>query len=166
MKTLIFWLLLIIDCYCRQIYFEELNYWPKEKSKVIDYGSMRLTRSRDKKFFYFKGSFTLLNSLANEKLVILELHKKDAIILRTIKPFCEFIRTETEFWPKLSRNSNMPKNNPCPFPSGRYTVQKFSIKFSRKLVEPLNNGKYTMTIIMQQAGNDLLKYMIVFSIKN
>jgi hypothetical protein len=60
-----------------------------------------------------------MQPLGNEKLIFLELHNKNSMMVKTAKPFCEFIRGETTFWPELIRSSDMPKDNPCPFPAVR-----------------------------------------------
>ena len=78
---------------------------------------MKLTRSKDKTLIYFRGNFTVLTDLGNKKLVVLELHNENAMMVRSVKPFCVFVKEETIFWPSLINSSNMPKDNPCPFPA-------------------------------------------------
>jgi hypothetical protein len=117
MAKLLIFLLLLFGCWCREIYYEDLKYWPKNNSDLIEYETIKLTRSKNKTLIYFKGSFSLLKPLGNEKLVFMELHNRDALMVKNAKPFCEFIRSETIFWPELTKSSDMPKDNPCPFPA-------------------------------------------------
>ncbi|CAG9807133.1 unnamed protein product [Chironomus riparius] len=158
-------LLFIVELSCLEVYYDDLTYFPKDSNDIINYRYMKLTRSRDKTLIYFRGNFTVLTDLGNQKLVVLELHNENAMMVRSVKPFCVFVKEETIFWPSLIKSSNMPKDNPCPFPAGRYRLQKFSLPFSKSLVQPLNSGKYQMNIILQENGKDLIKYEIYFTVK-
>lgn len=109
-----------IEVSCREVYYEDLTYFPKESNNLIDYGSLKLTRSKDKTLIFLKGNFSILENLTNEKLMILEIYNENALMARSVKPFCEFVRGETIFWPKLVKSSNMPQDNPCPFPAVRF----------------------------------------------
>ena len=44
--------------------------------------------------------------------------KNDAGIVLVTKSssFCEFTKKNKSFWPGIIEASNMPRNNPCPFP--------------------------------------------------
>ncbi|KAL7024372.1 hypothetical protein ACKWTF_013010 [Chironomus riparius] len=110
-------LLFIVELSCLEVYYDDLTYFPKDSNDIINYRYMKLTRSRDKTLIYFRGNFTVLTDLGNQKLVVLELHNENAMMVRSVKPFCVFVKEETIFWPSLIKSSNMPKDNPCPFPA-------------------------------------------------
>ena len=113
---------------CREVFYEDLAYFPKEPNTLIDYGSLKLTRSKDKTLIFLTGNFSILTNLGNEKLVILEIYNGNALMARSIKPFCEFVKGETIFWPSLIKSSNMPRDNPCPFPAVSYFLCLNSIE--------------------------------------
>lgn len=102
---------------CLEVYYDDLTYAPKDSNEIINYKSLKLSRSKDKTLIYFRGGFTILKDLGNEKQVILELHNENAMMVRSVKPFCIFVREETIFWPSLIKSSNMSSKNPCPFPN-------------------------------------------------
>ena len=110
----------------KEFNFDSVDYSPK-KSDLIDYGTLRLLKSKTKKnTFSLKGNFTIKRELGNEKVVAFEVFTKAGILLsRTTYTFCEFTKVEKIIWPDLIKQSNMPQDNPCPFP----TVKKF-LQFS------------------------------------
>lgn len=95
---------LFSQTYCREVFYENLDYFPKNDQTTFDYGSLKLTRSKNKTLIYFKGNFTVLQNLGNEKLIIMELYNENALMARSVKSFCEFIKTETIFWPNLIKH--------------------------------------------------------------
>ena len=115
---LFFALTLVFRVYiAKELTFDSVEYSPK-KSDLIDYGTLRLLKSKSKKnTFSLKGNFTIKRELGNEKLVTFEVFTKAGILLtRTTYAFCEFTRVEKTIWPDLINHSNMPQDNPCPFP--------------------------------------------------
>lgn len=117
MKLVILLILEIAAVRCREVYFEDLMYFPKESNSVIEYGTLKLTRSKDKTLIFLRGNFSVSQDLGNTKNMMLELYNQNALMVKSVKPFCEFIKGETMFWPSMVKSSNMPQNNPCPFPS-------------------------------------------------
>jgi len=110
-------LIFIVELRCLEVYYDDLTYYPTGTNEIINYRTFKLTRSKDKTLIFFRGNLTLLKNLGNEKLIVLELYNEKAMMVRSVKPFCVFVREETIFWPSLIKSSNMPKNNPCPFPA-------------------------------------------------
>lgn len=108
------------EVFCgREITFDSLEYSPQE-SDLIDYGTLRLKQGKTKSSYNLNGNFSIKRTLGNEKLVTFEVFSKTGLLLiRNTYAFCEFIRIEKMIWPDLVKHSNMPKDNPCPFPAVR-----------------------------------------------
>lgn len=100
-----------------------INYAEYEpiKSEFMDYGSFKLMKNRQTREFIVKGNFTLYQNVGNEKIVIVDIYRGAVRLTRMQYPFCEYMQRDTVFWPDLLKNSDFPKNNPCPFPSVRVT---------------------------------------------
>lgn len=116
MKTLstIFFSILILPVFCRDIYFEDFEYAPTE-SDFMDYGSLKVSRAKNKTVFFLRGNFTLFRAIGNDKFITLELWKENGLLIKSIKPFCNFIRSDNIFWSELVNNSNLPSTQTCPF---------------------------------------------------
>lgn len=102
----------------REIQFESFEYSPK-KSDLIGYGSLRLIKNKNKKnTFTLSGNYSVKRELGNEKVLIMDvMTKSGALLSRTVQTFCEFTRSESGIWPDFVKQSSMPKDGPCPFPS-------------------------------------------------
>ena len=100
----------------RDVTFDSFKYSPEE-SDLLDYGTLKLSKAKTKNTYVLNGNFTIKRSLGNEKLVKFEIWTKSGILLvTTTYAFCEFTRIEKSMWPDLIQSSNLPKDNPCPFP--------------------------------------------------
>lgn len=104
--------------FCREIYYDDFKYSPTE-SDFINYGSLKVTRSRNRTVFFLRGNFSIYREIGLDKRVTLELWKEKGLLLRSVNPFCNFIKNDNLFWPELLKNSNMPPVNTCPFPTVR-----------------------------------------------
>lgn len=112
-----FLLFITKSCESKEFIFDSFDYSPEE-SDLIDYGTLRLVKNKTRKNTYtLKGNYTIKRELGNEKLVTFEVFTKaGALLTRSTYPFCEFTRIEKMIWPDLVKHSNMPQDNPCPFP--------------------------------------------------
>lgn len=100
----------------RSLTIDSFEYSPKD-SDLIDFSSLTLDKVKSKNDFVLNGNFTFKRNLGNEKTVTFEVLKSRVSLVRNVHAFCQFIKTEKMFWPDLVESSNMPKDNPCPFPS-------------------------------------------------
>lgn len=125
----------------RNVTFDSFQYSPEE-SDLIDYGSLRLKKAKTKNIFTLNGNFTFKRTLGNEKIITIEILSRQAVLVRNVHPFCQFIKTEKLFWPDLLDVSNMPKNNPCPFPAVRLLMKfhKQFLMFSLRATTPSTNS--------------------------
>lgn len=83
--------------------------------------------------------------------------------MKSVKPICEFLKTDKLIWPDLQAASNMPKNNPCPFPKGNYTIKNYMVdesKFGRALM-----GKYLTKGKLMEDGKILTQIDVVATLK-
>lgn len=71
--------------------------------------------------FFLRGNFSINREIGLDKPVTLELWKEKGLLIRSVNPFCNFIKNDNLFWPKLLKHSNMPSVSTCPFPSVRIT---------------------------------------------
>lgn len=111
----------------RQVTFDSFLYSP-EDSDLIDYGTLKIWKGKNKKTLTLNGNFTIKRILGNEKLVTFEILSGNGLLLRkNTYAFCEFIRIEKMIWPNLVKVSSMPQDNPCPFPV--VTILKITILF-------------------------------------
>lgn len=120
MKILVIIFMLVI-CHetfaARTVSFDAFEYSPKE-SDLLDYGSLTLKQGKKKSSYVLNGNFTVKRTLGNEKIVVFEVWTRNNLLLvKTQYAFCEFTRIEKQIWPDLIKFSNMPQNNPCPFPA-------------------------------------------------
>lgn len=121
MKLAIFLLAIFIICGARDIIFDSFDYTPKGSNDLIDFGTLKLRKSKAKNTFNLRGNFTLKRSLGNEKIVIFEVYKRAGGMLVTTRyPFCDFTTIDKSFWPELLKVSNM--TNDCPLEEVRLTV--------------------------------------------
>lgn len=119
MKVIVvFLVVLLCDQFStRNVTFESFDYSPEE-SELIDYGNLKLKKGKTKSVYTLKGNYSVKKNLGNEKLVSVEiLNGAGVLLVRSNYAFCEFMRNEKMFWPELLKSSNMPKDNPCPFPA-------------------------------------------------
>lgn len=115
----------------RQIIFDSFEYSPEE-SDLIDYGTLTMKKVKNKNAYKLKGNFTFKRTLGNEKLVTFEIATSRGFMLaRNTYAFCEFTRIDRTIWPALVKSSNMPQDNPCPFP---IVSKLFTIKTSLLLI--------------------------------
>lgn len=112
----------------RSLTIDSFEYSPKY-SDLIDFSSLKLNKVESKNDFVLDGNFTFKRSLGNEKTVTFEVLKGRVALVRNVHAFCQFIKSEKMFWPDLVESSNMPKDNPCPFPavSEPSTILRFNI---------------------------------------
>jgi hypothetical protein len=101
----------------RDVIVNSADYNPKE-SDLIDYGTLKFLKNRKMKQYIMTGNFTLNSDIGNEKLLVMEVYNERQIrLLRVQFPFCEYMRNDQTFWPKLVKSSDFPDSNPCPFPA-------------------------------------------------
>lgn len=100
----------------REFVINSAEYEPKE-SDLIDYGDIKLLKNRQTREFVLKGNFTLHQNVGNEKTLVLEVYRGTLRLMRTQYMFCDYMNRDTVFWTGLVKNSNFPKDNPCPFPA-------------------------------------------------
>lgn len=113
MKLVILLLAISIICGARDIIFDSFDYAPKGSNDLIDFGTLKLRKSKAKNTYNLRGNFTVKRPLGNEKIVIFEVHKRAGGMLVTTRyPFCEFTRIDKTFWPDLLKVSNM--SEACP----------------------------------------------------
>jgi hypothetical protein len=167
----------------KEIIFDSFAYSPKT-SDLINYGSLRFVKSKKKKNTYtLRGNYTIKRELGNEKLVTFELFTRTGgLLTRRTYAFCEFTRTETMIWPDLVKRSNMPQDNPCPFPEvrlsflpfscqdinfffqGNYTISKYTLNES-KMPKGIPTGKYLSKIHIMEFGKTILNFDINITVK-
>lgn len=85
-----------------------------------------------------------------------------AALLKTQKTVCEFIKTDKIFWNDLLKASTMPKNNPCPFPKGNYTITNYN--FDESKFGPLPFGQYTARLSILEDGKLLSQSEVVLTL--
>ena len=99
----------------RTVNFKSFTYWPKE-SDLIDFGTLKLTKIRNKNIFVLNGNYAISKNFGNEKLLTFILMRNGGQLARQTYAFCEYMNVDKTIWPELVKASNFPKNNPCPFP--------------------------------------------------
>lgn len=69
--------------------------------------------------------------------------------------FCDYIKADQLVWADLENASNIPKNKPCPFPKGNYTIKNYVFNDSKiKAVPP---GRYrAVGSLMDKAARKFL----------
>lgn len=101
----------------RVIVFDYVDYLPKE-SDLIDYGNLKLTKVKNKNIYNLRGNFSILRPIGNEKQVKFELlNENGGILVRHTIGFCVYAANDKMIWQELVKASNLPDNNPCPFPA-------------------------------------------------
>ncbi|CAO1414243.1 unnamed protein product [Diamesa serratosioi] len=87
-----------------------------------------------------------LTLLKEDKIMKLEFINKAGItLIAKSQPFCEFTKNDNIIWPGVIEASNMPKNTPCPFPKGSYSIKDYYFDTQRvpKTIPP---GQYVSKI--------------------
>lgn len=104
----------------REVKFDFIEYSPKE-SDLLDYGTLKLIKAKARNTFYLNGNFTVKRKVGNEKLVKFEvLTRRGGLLVTSTYAFCEFTIIEKVMWSDLIKSSNLPRNNPCPYPEGNF----------------------------------------------
>lgn len=96
--------------------------------------------------------------------IVFELFGPNEILLfKLSKPVCEYFKSDKVVWPGLAKASNMPQNNPCPFPKGNYTIKNYVVDDSK--FGPIPPGKYTAKGKLVEDGKILTQVEIISTLK-
>jgi ganglioside GM2 activator len=85
------------------------------------------------------------------------------LLIQKKHPVCEYFKKDTLIWPDLVKASNLPNNNPCPFPKGNYTIKNFVVDDSKFKALPI--GKYVAKGKLIEDGKTLTLVDIVAWVK-
>lgn len=85
-------------------------------------------------------------------------------LMRNEYPVCDYIKKDTLIWPLLEKSSDLPKNKPCPFPKGNYTIDNFEIDDSK--FGPLPSGRYLGRVKIVGDGKMLMQVDVYASLNN
>jgi hypothetical protein len=115
----------------REAKFDSLEYSPQE-SDLLDYGTLKLTKTKARNTFYLNGNFTVKRTVGNEKLVRFEVWARGGgLLVTSTYAFCEFTKIDnSKLWSDLIKSSNMPKDLPCPYPEVHSYMHTFWVKCS------------------------------------
>ena len=83
--------------------------------------------------------------------------KNGGTLIKNEQKVCDFCKSEKLFWPDLIEASNMPKDNPCPFPKGNYSIKNFILDGSKFATPP---GKYVAQWSIVEDGEVLTSMKI------
>lgn len=73
--------------------------------------------------------------------------------MRKEYPVCEYFKQDRMIWQKIVAVSNMPKNSPCPFPKGNYTIKDYVLDESNFSIAP--PGRYSAVGKLIESGEIL-----------
>ncbi|KAH8355457.1 hypothetical protein KR084_009642 [Drosophila pseudotakahashii] len=54
--------------------------------------------------------------------------KRGATVFSTTKPLCQFIKEDEDTYPQLREVSNLPEQERCPFPKGKYQIDNYKVE--------------------------------------
>lgn len=80
-----------------------------------------------------------------------------AVLLKHEHPFCDFIKSDKLIYPDLEKSSNFPKNKPCPFPRGNYTIKNYVFDDSKIGATPPGKYRAVATAIDSLSGKVMTK---------
>ncbi|XP_017066842.1 uncharacterized protein LOC108104980 [Drosophila eugracilis] len=126
-------------CQSEKPYSVELNSFEKDQSinnqdKWVDWGSLGMKKvSRNQ--FVVNGDFEFKLNMGDEQKIVLAVYvydpntnQKGNMVMAMKKPFCEFIKEDKDTYPNVKKVSNLPDQGECPFPKGKYTIDKYEMQ--------------------------------------
>lgn len=76
------------------------------------------------------------------------------LLIKSHQSICDFIKKDKIVYPDLVKVSNLPTNQPCPFPKANYTINNYIFDDSK--FGPVPPGKYTgKARLVDEEGNVL-----------
>lgn len=179
-KLFLLWIF-VTTISCREFELESFTPSANTDPNLIDYGTVRVKKI-NRNQFALTGNFELKKNIGNEKQVRLDGVKliftfvifdsqivfeiflpSGDLLIRNKQPMCDFTKKDTLVWPDLIDASNLPKNRPCPFPKGNYTIDNFVINDSK--FGPLPYGKFLVKGKLLEDGKTLTHIDIVAWLK-
>lgn len=81
----------------------------------MSFGTTRVTK-KGRNSFVVSGDLEFLKNFGNEYNIKTEIFTSDnKLLVKQMKPACDFMKDDKMTWPQLVSKSNMPKDV-CPFP--------------------------------------------------
>lgn len=108
--------------------------YPNSDPSYIDYGTVRIVkRSRSK--LEISGNFTIFRNLGRELQVVLDYgFVRNGLFVPMVREkndFCDSCAKHEWLTGDLSEKSNIPAAAVCPFPKGRYYIDRYEVSVSQ-----------------------------------
>ncbi|KAH8396320.1 hypothetical protein KR222_008139 [Zaprionus bogoriensis] len=132
-------MLLALACATEKSYNVELNSFEmnskiEDDSNWMDWGDLRMKKVSKNKFVV-TGSFENKRNFGNEQRLSMQVFaydelakEKGPLVLNVNKPFCQFVNEDEDTYPYLLKVSDLPPQDECPFPKGKYTINKYELE--------------------------------------
>nr|AOQ09420.1 CheA7a-RA [synthetic construct] len=137
--TLLLSILLVHSCRAEKPYSVELNTFTMDdtienQENWVDWGTLSMKKvSRNQ--FVVSGDFEFKLNMADEQKIVLMVYVYDSnanqrgsMVMAVKKPFCQFIKEDEDSYPSIQKASNLPDQDTCPFPKGKYTIDNYELE--------------------------------------
>ncbi|XP_039498186.1 uncharacterized protein LOC120455795 [Drosophila santomea] len=132
-------LLVVAGCRAEKPYSVELNTFTMDdtienQENWVDWGTLSMKKvSRNQ--FVVNGDFEFKLNMADEQQIVLMVYVYDSnanqrgsMVMAVKKPFCQFIKEDEDSYPSIQKSSNLPDQDTCPFPKGKYTIDNYEME--------------------------------------
>ncbi|XP_062554887.1 uncharacterized protein LOC134219980 isoform X4 [Armigeres subalbatus] len=131
----------------------------------IDYGTLRVSK-KSRNLFVIDGKYELFQNGGDEVRIVYQIvygSQSQPMFSGNIG-FCESINGDGVVLTKLRQVSNLPPKGTCPYPKGKYYVDKYQLDESQ-IPPMLPPGQYTLTVQMVLSGQIKGGYKLKVTIK-
>ncbi|KAI8035439.1 uncharacterized protein LOC128260668 [Drosophila gunungcola] len=152
-------ILLAQICLAEKPYSVELNTFERDQSidnqdKWVDWGTLRMKKI-GRNQFAVSGDFEFKLNMGDEQKITLRVFvydskasRKGPLVMNVNKPFCKFIKEDEDTYPHIQKVSNLPEQGKCPFPKGKYTIDKYEME-TNFLPDNAPKGDYLLQLSLQ-----------------
>ncbi|XP_016983350.1 uncharacterized protein LOC108047611 [Drosophila rhopaloa] len=155
-------ILLVQICLAEKPYSVELNTFGKDQSinnqeNWVDWGSLRMKKI-GRNQFVVAGDFEFKLNMGDQQKITLRVfvydsyaRQKGLMVMNVNKPFCQFIKEDKDTYPHIQKVSNLPEPETCPFPKGKYSIDKYEME-TNFLPDDAPKGDYLLELSLQDRG--------------
>ncbi|XP_055644757.1 uncharacterized protein LOC129780469 [Toxorhynchites rutilus septentrionalis] len=120
----------------------------KTDPAFMDYGTLRVAK-KSRNLFVIAGEFEFFTNMDDSTKIVYEIFYGDNSkpLLSGETGFCESLNHDTKVMRRLRELSNLPGTGVCPFPKGKYNINKYELDDSQ-LPLAIPAGKYTLSVVM------------------
>ncbi|CAO1406426.1 unnamed protein product [Diamesa tonsa] len=164
LRTILVVIYILRDVSAREVEIESFQGTADTDPEFVNFGTTRVTK-KSRHVFVVSGDFEILKNMGNEYNIRTEiLNFENKVIVKQVQPSCEFMKNDKMTWPQLVNKSDMPKDAPCPFPKGKYSIKDYTLD-SNQLPPGILPGTYFAKLTILDGLKPVAGYEVKMLIK-